>query len=171
MNVAALRQHIRPDERIHGIFTEAGDKPNIVPDAGRRRVVRALAAALDASQPLKARVLACLEAGADGRRLHDGASSGRTRPYADMLDNEPMVELYAANAAALGRARSPSPAATSAVVGSTDMGNVSYLVPSIHPMIGVGAAGVPDPHAGVRRPRPPPRRATRPCSTGPRPWP
>ncbi len=31
MNVAALRQHIRPEERLHGIFTEAGDKPNIVP--------------------------------------------------------------------------------------------------------------------------------------------
>ena len=30
-NVAALRQHIRPDERIHGIFTHGGDKPNIVP--------------------------------------------------------------------------------------------------------------------------------------------
>ena len=31
MNVAALRQHILPNERIHGIFTKAGDKPNIVP--------------------------------------------------------------------------------------------------------------------------------------------
>ncbi|MET0737571.1 MAG: amidohydrolase, partial [Acidimicrobiales bacterium] len=31
MNVAALRQHIRPTERIHGVFTDAGDKPNIVP--------------------------------------------------------------------------------------------------------------------------------------------
>ena len=33
--VAALRQHIRPDERIHGIFTHAGDKPNIVPKYAR----------------------------------------------------------------------------------------------------------------------------------------
>src|SRR3954468_1243576 len=31
MNVAALRQHIRPDERVHGVFTEGGDRPNIVP--------------------------------------------------------------------------------------------------------------------------------------------
>ena len=31
MNVAALRQHIRPEERIHGIITDGGDKPNIVP--------------------------------------------------------------------------------------------------------------------------------------------
>ncbi len=41
MNVAALRQHIRPDERIHGIFTEAGDKPNIVPVAHVGLLVRA----------------------------------------------------------------------------------------------------------------------------------
>jgi hypothetical protein len=31
VNVAALRQHIRPTERVHGIFTHGGDKPNIVP--------------------------------------------------------------------------------------------------------------------------------------------
>ena len=31
MNIAALRQHIKPDERIHGIFTDSGDAANIVP--------------------------------------------------------------------------------------------------------------------------------------------
>ena len=51
-------------------------------------------------------------------------------------------ERYAANARALGRiVRAPSP--TSRVVGSTDMGNVSYVVPSIHPMIQVAPPGVP----------------------------
>ena len=42
MNVAALRQHIRPNERIHGIFTKAGDKPNIVPSRGGDGLVRPL---------------------------------------------------------------------------------------------------------------------------------
>lgn len=40
MNVAALRQHIRPEERVHGIFTEAGEKPNIVPASSGSDVVR-----------------------------------------------------------------------------------------------------------------------------------
>ena len=37
-NVAALRQHIRPDERIHGIFTEAGEAPNVVPARAAKAV-------------------------------------------------------------------------------------------------------------------------------------
>ena len=57
-----------------------------------------------------------------------------------MVDNGPISASYAANAARLGRdVADPEPIAD-AVVGSTDMGNVSYLVPSIHPMIQVVAA-------------------------------
>jgi hypothetical protein len=41
-SIAQLRQHIRPTERVHGIFTEAGDAPNIVPErAAGRFYVRA----------------------------------------------------------------------------------------------------------------------------------
>src|ERR687897_558927 len=59
-----------------------------------------------------------------------------------MLDNRAIVERYRANAEALGRiVRLPSP--TARVVGSTDMGNVSYVVPAIHPMIQVAPPGVP----------------------------
>jgi hypothetical protein len=62
--------------------------------------------------------------------------------YADMLDNEAMIGAYAANAAALGRpVAEPDPGKR--VVGSTDMGNVSYLVPSIHPMIAAAPSGTP----------------------------
>src|SRR3954471_9816762 len=55
MNVAALRQHIKPNERIHGIFTEAGDKPNIVPStAAAQWMVRS--PTLRSLEPLKQRV-------------------------------------------------------------------------------------------------------------------
>jgi amidohydrolase len=139
MNVAALRQHIRPDERIHGIFTKAGDKPNIVPDhTAAQWYVRS--PTMRTLQPLKERVLTCLQAGATAA----GCSMEHTwkePAYADMVDNGPMVELYRANAAAVGRELADPVAAS--VVGSTDMGNVSYLVPSIHPMIKVGPPNVP----------------------------
>ena len=63
--------------------------------------------------------------------------------YSDMLDNAPMVDAYVANAAALtGRQLLDPRSAAYPVVGSTDMGNVSYVVPSIHPMIAVAPAGV-----------------------------
>jgi amidohydrolase len=140
LNVAALRQHILPTERIHGIFTEAGEKPNIVPArAVTEWMVRS--PSILSLGPLKERVLAALQAGAlaSGTEL---AVAWKPVVYADMLDNDVMVDLYRANAAALGRTvLDPDPKL--AVVGSTDMGNVSYVVPSIHPMIAAAPAGTP----------------------------
>ena len=95
-NVAALRQHIRPDERIHGIFTDGGRKPNIVPEYSsmewyvRSKNMRTL-------EPLKKRVLSCLEAGAMASSCT--MSHSWVDPYyADMVDNETICTLYAANA-------------------------------------------------------------------------
>jgi len=141
-NVAALRQHINPRERVHGVFTKAGEKPNIVPrEAASFWYVRSpTLASLDL---LKARVLACLQAGADAAGCTMTVRWGeRPTTYSDMRDNGPMVEAYLANAARTGRALL-DPRLTGGVVGSTDMGNVSYLVPSIHPMIKVAPSGVP----------------------------
>ncbi len=139
MNVAALRQHIRPSERIHGIFTDAGDKPNIVPKyAAAEWYVRS--PTLRLLQGLKERVLDCLEAGASAtgctmdHQWQDPA-------YADMIDNPILVDLFAANAERTGR-HLADPSVAANVVGSTDMGNVSYVVPSIHPMLAVAPAGV-----------------------------
>lgn len=141
MNVAALRQHILPTERIHGIFTKGGDRANIVPhETAMSWIVRSPTIA--GLQPLKERVFTCLEAGAQACGCTmSGAWHEVT--YADMLDNGPMVAAYVQNAARLGRTVSDPRVTGKRVVGSTDMGNVSYLVPSIHPMIQVAPAGVP----------------------------
>jgi amidohydrolase len=138
MNVAALRQHIRPSERVHGVFLRAGDKPNIVPEyAEAFWYVRSKT--LASLEPLKARVLAAVEAGATATGCALEHKWGEI-PYADMIDNDPLLDLYSANAAALGRVVVPSDDDT-VVVGSTDMGNVSYAVPAIHPMIKAAPAG------------------------------
>jgi amidohydrolase len=140
LNVAALRQHIEAGERLHGIITDGGDKPNIVPAFARMEwIVRSPTVA--GLEVLKARFLACLEAGA--RAAGCEMDLAWIDPvYADMIDSEAIGERYRSNAEALGRiVRAPSPQAR--VVGSTDMGNVSYVVPSIHPMIRVAPPGVP----------------------------
>jgi amidohydrolase len=140
VNVAALRQHIRPTERIHGIFTDGGDKPNIVPErAATYWYVRS--DTFTTLQPLADRVLAALEAGG----LAAGCTTEHTwedRPYADLIGNATMEAAYTANAARLGREMT-EPDGTRRVVASSDMGNVSYLVPSIHPTIQVAPAGIP----------------------------
>ena len=91
-------------------------------------------------------------------------------PYAEVRDNAAMLQAFAANAERIGRPMA-DPAVGHRVVGSTDMGNVSYLTPSIHPMIQVAPARRVDPQPGVHRATPAARRATGPSSTGPRPWP
>jgi amidohydrolase len=140
VNVAALRQHIRPNERIHGIISAGGDKPNVVPAHARTEwMVRS--GSIRTLAPLKERFEACLRAGAAAAAC-DIEIIWKDIVYADMLDNEVMVGLYAANARQIGR-EVLDPAAGHAVVGSTDMGNVSYVVPSIHPMIQAAPLGVP----------------------------
>src|SRR4029453_13794541 len=139
MNIAALRQHIKPDERIHGIFTDSADAANVVPaTAGGIWSVRSpKMRKLDA---LKERVLDCLEAGtkAAGCTM---TYEWKDPAYADLVDLEPFDDLYVENAARFGR-EVLDHRAIPGVVGSTDMGNISYLVPSIHPMIQVSPPNV-----------------------------
>ncbi|MFP4512370.1 MAG: M20 family metallopeptidase [Acidimicrobiales bacterium] len=139
VNVATLRQHIESCERVHGVFTDGGAKPNVVPShASTLWYVRSRT--LTSLEPLKARVLACLEAGA-----HAAGCSMSHRwndpPYADLIANEALLDAFGANAADRGRDLRV-PTETCEVVGSTDMGNVSYLTPSIHPMLQVAPTGV-----------------------------
>jgi len=140
MNVAALRQHIGPNERIHGIFTKGGDKANIVPaETEMNWIVRSQTIA--SLQPLKDRVLQCF-GGAAAACGCTTSSTWNTHTYADMIDNGPMVASYVANSSRLGRSVVDPTVLGRRVVGSTDMGNVSYLVPSIHPMIKTAPDGV-----------------------------
>ena len=139
MNVAALRQHIRPTERVHGIFTKAGEKPNIVPrEAEMYWYVRS--DTIESLQPLKARIAKCLEAGAMAADCTISFDWEKFT-YADLADNLPLLTSYVQNSAQLGRDLTTDflPGTGG---GSTDMGNLSYLVPSIHPMLQVAPHGV-----------------------------
>ncbi len=131
--IAQLRQHIRPTERIHGIIKKGGMAPNIVPDE-TVGVFYVRAASAEDLAPLKARVQACFEAGA----LATGCTAEIKWAKADYLDlktSMPLADAYEANARSLGRDFFPLSKMPSGSAGSTDMGNISHRVPSIHPMI------------------------------------
>jgi amidohydrolase len=138
--VAQLRQHIKPTERIHGIFTESGAAPNIVPDKATG-VFYVRAANAEDLAPLKKRVQNCFEAGA----LASGCTveiSWAKADYLDMNTNWPLAQAYQQNAETLGRDFFPIEKMPTGSAGSTDMGNVSHRVPSIHPMIACAPRGV-----------------------------
>jgi amidohydrolase len=138
--VAALRQHLRPDEKVHGIITDGGQAENIVPvRAAARFKVRARTA--DRLASLKARVLGCFE----GAALQTGARLEATyvRGYAEGRWNHALAAAFRRNAESLGRRFIEPELVPASVAGSTDMGNVSAVVPSIHPVLEMCPLGVP----------------------------
>ena len=139
--IAQLRQHIRHSEGIHGIITDGGQAPNVVPERAAGLFCIRAATAPRLAQ-LKVRVTACFEAGAlsSGARLNVRTVG---EDYADMSTNQPLAAAYTANMERLGRSLMRSAEVSAAVAGSTDMGNVSKLVPAIHPMVAVSPPAVP----------------------------
>jgi amidohydrolase len=130
--INALRQHVVDKARIHGIITDGGEAPNVVPahSAGSFLVRAEDNAYLD---ELKEKVLDCFvgAAAATGARLE--YQWGKVL-YAPLRNNLTLAELFRQNINSLGR---DMPLSGASRVGSTDMGNVSQIIPGIHPTIAV----------------------------------
>ncbi len=139
--VAALRQHLRPGtEKVHGIITHGGDAENVVPDrAAAAFQVRAVQERL--LDGLNEKVLNCFRGAAlqTGCTMHDH----RTSTYQELWHNRTLAETYRANGELLGRPFIDPDIIPMSVAGSTDMGNVSKVVPSIHAMIRIADLDVP----------------------------
>ncbi|MEK4907629.1 M20 family metallopeptidase [Niallia sp. FSL M8-0099] len=131
-SINALRQHIKSDARIHGVITEGGKAANIVPDyavaqfyvrAGKREEVNKLVE----------KVKQC----AEGAALQTGAtvkSSFYEFSYDDMITNQTLSDLFTKQLVDLGVEPSEIQEQRDGS-GSLDMGNVSQVVPSIHPYV------------------------------------
>jgi amidohydrolase len=137
-----LRQSILPTDRVHGIVTLGGEAMNIIPARTEARwMVRS--ATVERLEQLRERVLQCFRAGATA----SGAALevDQHTVYADMIHDRDLAGFYRANAEALGRrfidtGAPKDPGTLELTRFSTDMGNVSYAVPSIHPIIGIDSA-------------------------------
>ncbi len=132
-SINSLRQHIKGEARIHGIITDGGEAPNIVP-AHSAAVFLVRALDYDYLAELKDKVLNCFTGAsvASGARLE---YRWKDRTYAPMKSNMTLAGLFKQNLESLGRhveAFDPRFG-----LGSTDMGNVSQVVPSIHPTIAI----------------------------------
>jgi amidohydrolase len=132
-SINSLRQHIKSEARIHGIITDGGEAPNVVPaHSAAVFLIRALDD--DYLTELKDKVINCFTGAsvASGARLE---YRWRDRAYAPMKNNTTLAGLFKQNLESLGRhveAFDPRFG-----FGSTDMGNVSQVVPSIHPTIAI----------------------------------
>jgi amidohydrolase len=131
--INSLRQHIKDKARIHGIITDGGEAANIVPahSAGTFLVRAEDNTYLD---ELKQRVINCFigAATASGARLE---YKWGDIYYAPLRNNLTLAQLFSQNMQSLGREMKLSDPGKA--FGSTDMGNVSQLVPSIHPSVAI----------------------------------
>lgn len=136
LNVATLRQHYQSGDRTHCIVNHGGDASNIIPSY-TKSTWGIRAATKERFDELVPKVQACWEAAAQatGCRL---TVTPADYPYLDVVHNPVMTGLFEANSAALGR---PMPREEVPSGGSTDMGNISQVVPSIHPMLAIDTGG------------------------------
>ena len=137
-SINSLRQHVKEDARIHGTITSGGEAPNVVPDySAAKFLVRALD--MDYLEELKEKVLNCFLGAslATGARLE---CSWGDKVYAPMKNNLTLAELFHQNLEWLGRRVEASKPRFG--IGSTDMGNVSQVVPSIHPTVAITSSQI-----------------------------
>jgi len=135
--IGLLRQHIHSTNRIHGIVTHGGDAANIIPaHTSANYIVRART--LGELHEIRSKVRKCFEAGA----IATGATlkiEGGDKPYAELVSDAELAALYQAHGEALGRYFIVPGVEISRAAASTDMGNVSLVFPTIHPVIGISS--------------------------------
>ncbi len=133
-----LRQHVRPEIRMHGVITDGGTAPNIVPD---RAVVRCYARAPERAQldALMKRIGRCASGAAMATET-DVSCSLVEYSFDDTKPNEPAETMMESVFSELGVPISPAPGP----IGSSDVGNVSHRCPALQPHIAI--TDVPTPH-------------------------
>jgi amidohydrolase len=137
--ISMLRQHIKEGARLHGFLIEGGTAPNIVPERTRGEF---LVRARDEGymQELVQKVKNIFQAAA----LATGCSVKLTfdeDPYTDLRNNSVLARLFEENLERLGIDVVEGVPWENA--GSTDMGNVSHVVPAIHPTLAIAPVDVP----------------------------
>jgi amidohydrolase len=136
--ISMLRQHIKEGARLHGFLIEGGTAPNIVPERTRGEfLVRARDEAY--MDELVQKVKNIFQAAA----LATGCSVNLTfdeDPYTDLRNNGVLAGLFEQSLQRLGL--DPVEGVPWENAGSTDMGNVSHVVPSLHPTVGIAPAEV-----------------------------
>lgn len=135
VNINALRQQTREKTRIHGIILKGGEAPNIIP-AYTKATFLVRAAELDELEQLKGQVLDCFAGAAVATRARLEYKWADIT-YAPMLNNSVLAGLFTKHVESLNRTVQPYDPAHG--FGSTDMGNVSQVVPSLHPFVEIAS--------------------------------
>lgn len=137
--IGLLRQQLAPGQMVHGIVTDGGQASNVIPGHTEMRYTMR-ATDSESLRALESRMAGCFAAGA----LATGCEHlvAETAPaYAELAPDPWMAETFRAEMTRVGRTPLPAELEASVPLGSTDMGNVTQVMPGIHPVVGVDAGG------------------------------
>ncbi|KAG0315344.1 hypothetical protein BGZ99_007516 [Dissophora globulifera] len=133
-NIGMMRQQMHPSQRVHGIIKEGGQAPNIIPDYTRSSyTVRAPKFA--EVEVLKKRVERIFKSAATATGCTVKLTWGV--PYKDILTNDPLARKFEHYMNEQGVKYATKEQQQSKLSGSTDMGNLTYALPGIHPMFNI----------------------------------
>ncbi|MDV7245410.1 MULTISPECIES: M20 family metallopeptidase [Rhodococcus] len=139
VGIGLLRQHLSPGQQIHGIVSDGGTAPNIVP-ARAEMLYYLRAETAWALSELTARAEACFAAGALATGCtHEIRTVSPT--YTELTPDPWLVATYREEILDMGRTPVPLEWEGTRPLGSTDMGNVTNVLPGIHPIIGLDSGG------------------------------
>jgi amidohydrolase len=137
--IGLLRQQMAPGQLVHGIVTEGGQAVNVIPGrASLKYAMRAIES--DSLRELEGKMFACFAAGA----LAAGCEYEIDTPapaYAELNPDHWLADVFREEMRRLGREPVARDIEANLPMGSTDMGNVTQVLPGIHPVIGLDAGG------------------------------
>ena len=133
-SIGVLRQQMKPTWRVHSIISNGGVKPNIIPEYTELETyVRA--PNMQELSVLVEKVVQCFEAAAQATGCQVTVDKNVGKVYSELRGNPVLAASFSKNWRELGVECGDVEDAN----GSTDMGNVSYVVPSLHPIYAVGS--------------------------------
>ena len=137
--IGLLRQQLSPGQQVHGIVSSGGQAANVIPAYTELQYTMRASEASSLAE-LEAKVGDCFLAGAVATGCDYSVEP--TEPMYDALKPDRwLAETVRAEMTRLGRAPVDAEAEVSQPLGSTDMGNVTQVLPGIHPMVAVDAGG------------------------------
>ena len=138
--VGLLRQQSKPDVRIHAKVHHGGDKPNIIPD--RAVLEFYVRGRNDATvDDMSKRLESCCRGAAEATGCTVSIVWQEGERYSDMASNDTLALTFGERWRDLGVTAPDLEQRSTAGFGSTDMGNVSHVVPSIHPIYAIPTTG------------------------------
>ncbi len=137
--IGLLRQQLAPGQLVHGIVTDGGQATNVIPAfAALRYTMRANDKA--SLHALEDRMAACFTAGALGTGCEYQVDETEP-PYDELKPDKWLADTFRGEMLRLGRDPVPADVEAALPLGSTDMGNVTQVMPGIHPIVGIEANG------------------------------